>query len=342
MRLTWLLPVLLVTAGCRTGSSVVPANPPPHLAGVRRAWQVMGTMLVVTAYGPDSSALLAAMMSARDSVRLVDSLMSIFRPTSEISAINRGAGTSAVPVSPQTRLVLRQARLYWALSNRTFDPTIGPLSKAWRSALQDGRLPSAAMIDSLRALVGFERVEIDDDAGTVKLPQQGMELDLGGVAKGHALDMARAAFRGSSATGGSIDLGGNILFFGSAPTGTAWQVGIVDPAHRDRTIVVLALDSGAIATSGDAELGAVIGGVRYSHIIDPRSGYPVRNGVASATAIGPSGLWSDGMSATLLMSGPVRGAALIDSIGAGMGAVFVTSAGQVTRSGLAVMRGRER
>lgn len=328
------LHMAVAAAGCFGGSRTTPHRTAPA-KGVRRAWPAMGTMLVITAYGSDSSDLLRAIAAARDSVRLLDSLMSGFRSTSEISAINRAAGTAAVSVSPQTLTVLRQARLYWTLSGGAFDPTIGPLSRAWRESLDDNRRPTSSSIDSLRALVGYQGVEIDDAGSTVRLQRRGMELDVGGIAKGYALDMARRAFDASTATGGTIDLGGNILFFGRPPAGRQWPVGVVDPVHRERTIVTLALDSGAIATSGDSEHGTVIAGIRYSHIIDPRSGYPVRAGVASATAVGPSGLWSDGMSATLFLLGPFRGAALVDSIRSGMGAVFVSFGGQVTRAGSA-------
>ncbi len=308
-----------------------PADLPPRPSiAVTRAWPAMGTMFVATAWGAprDSALLLSLLRDARDSIRLVDSLMSGYSGASEISAINRAAGEPmAVAVSPQTLAVLAIARRYWRISGGAFDPTVGPLVAAWGFHGNAGRVPDARELDSLRALIGFAAVEIDSAMGTVRLPRPGMQLDLGGVAKGYALDLARAALGNAAVRAGMLDLGGNVLVVGRAP-GTSdgrWRIGIVHPRDASRTIGSIALDSGAVATSGDYERYYVIDGERYSHIIHPATGRPTSSGegsVISATAIGPRGEWSDGLSATLLLLGPERGIALADSL-AGVGVVYV-------------------
>lgn len=305
-----------------TGGS---AGEPP--VRVSRAWPVMGTLFVATVWTHDSAGAAMALRAAHDSVRLVDSLMSTWRPESEISRVNASAGRGEpIAVSPQTMRVLCKARLYWRLSGGAFDPTVGPIVRAWGfEAVRGGRPPRRAL-DSLRVLVGFGRVELDSVARTVRLPRAGMRLDLGGIAKGYALDLARRALASPSITGGSVDLGGNVLVFGRPPEGGKWRVAIVNPLDRDRTIGALALDSGAVATSGDYEHYRLIGGRRYGHLIDPRTGMPAR-GVLSATAVGPLGEWSDGLSATLFLLGPARGRVLVDSI-PGLAAVWVMDRGQ--------------
>ena len=299
---------------------------------VSRAWPVMGTLLVVTAWGDDTGAMLRAVHAARDSVRLVDSLMSNYRPTSELSAINRAAGGAPVRVSPELLHVLLEARSYWRLSGGAFDPTIGPLVEAWGFYGDRGRIPSARALDSLRALVDFGAVEIDTVARTVRLPRRGMQLDLGGIAKGYALDLARAAMRTVPLRGGMIDLGGNVLVFGHPPRGTSWRIGIRDPRDTRDILGYVSLDSGAVATSGDYEHYYMIGGVRYAHLIDPRTGRPAR-GVIAATAIGPRGEWSDGLSATLFLAGVARGRTIADSL-SGVGALYVLDHGDssITRA----------
>ena len=330
-----LVGAVLLAGLAADGAPATPVRPPRSAADsgrvvrVSRAWPVMGTLFVATVWTSDSAGATAALRAAHDSVRLVDSLMSTYRPESELSRVNSAAGRAdAVSVSPQTMAVLRKARLYWRLSGGVFDPTVGPLVRAWGFERTRGTRPSARALDSLRALIGFGRVELDSVARTVRLPRAGMGLDLGGIAKGFALDLARRALADAAIRGGSVDLGGNVLVFGTPPSGGKWRVAIVNPLRTDHVIGVLALDSGAVATSGDYEHFVVIGGKRFGHLIDPRSGMPTR-GVLSATAVGPLGEWSDGLSATLFLLGAARGRALVDSI-PGLAGVWVLDRGQGT------------
>lgn len=331
----WLGAALALAVGAGPAPATRPVARGDEPPKVSRAWPVMGTLLVVTAWGRvpgDSVALLALVRAARDSVRLVDSLMSTYRPTSELSAVNRAAGHEPVRVSPQVMHVLLEARRYWRLSGGAFDPTVGPLVDAWGFHGERGRVPPRRELDSLRGLVDFGAVEIDSAARTVRLPRQGMRLDFGGVAKGYALDLARAALRSPHVSAGMLDLGGNVLVFGHPPRGTRWRIGIRHPRERGALLGTIAIDSGAVATSGDYEHFYVIDGVRYAHLIDPRTGAPAR-GVIAATAVAPVGEWSDGLSAALFLTGPARGVPLADSL-PGVGAIYVVDDGHtpITRS----------
>ena len=315
-----------------SGRSVRTAAEPP--IRVRRAWPVMGTLLTITAWGADTAVILVAIHAARDSVRLVDSLMSVYRPESDISTVNRNAGGSPIRVAAQTMHVLRRAHDFWRISGGAFDPTVGPLVDAWGFRGDTGRVPTAAALDSLRGLIGFQAVQIDSAASTVRLSRAGMLLDLGGIAKGYALDLGRSAMRNAAITGGMLDLGGNVLVFGHPPTGGTWKIGIRHPRSGSALLGMLALDSGAVATSGDYEHFYEIDGVRYAHLLDPRTGAPSR-GIVAATAIGPAGQWSDGLSATLFLSGASRGVSIADSL-RGTGAVYVLDdgTGRVSRAGI--------
>ena len=291
-----------------------------------RAWPVMGTMLTITVSGRDTSVLRVAMLAARDSVRVIDSLMSSYRPESDISRVNRGAGGDAEPVSLHTIRVLQQARVYWRLSDGAFDPTVGPLMQAWGFQGTRGRIPGRRVLDSLRTLVGFGRVEVDSGLRRVRLPVRGMQLDLGGIAKGYALDLARAALARPEVESGSIDLGGNVLVFGVPPNGQGWSVSVVHPRDPTRSLALFSLDSGAVATSGDYEHFYRINGRRYAHLIDPRTGMPA-HGVVSLTVVAPRGVWSDGLSAALYLLGPDRGVRIADSL-PGIAAVWVLDPGR--------------
>ncbi|HET7583593.1 MAG TPA: FAD:protein FMN transferase [Gemmatimonadaceae bacterium] len=311
--------------------TVVRGAPPVRVA---RAWPVMGTVLTITVWGSpaDTTALLALVHSARDSVRLVDSLMSTYRPTSDLSRVNARAGRGAVRVSPHVIAVLELAQRDWRLSGGAFDPTVGPLVDAWGFHDAHPRVPRDGELDSLRALVGFARVEIDTAASTVRLPVRGMRLDVGGIAKGYALALARRALDDPRVRGGAVDLGGNVVVFGLPPSGRQWHIGIRHPRSApgggDALLGVVALDSGSVATSGDYEHAFLVGGVRYAHLIDPRSGRPA-HGVMAATVIAPTPTWTDGLSAALYLVGPRRAMALADSL-EGIGAIVVTDSGDGT------------
>lgn len=293
---------------------------------VARAWPVMGTMFVATVWGRDTAVARRSILAARDSVRLIDSLLSTYRPESDVSRLNALPAGESQLVSPHTLYVLLLARKYWRLSGGLFDPTVGPLVRAWAFTGGAGVVPRRALIDSLRRLVGFDRVEIDSAASTVRLTVAGMSLDFGGIAKGVALDLARAALRDTSIQGGMLDLGGNVLVFGRPPTGRHWNIAIVHPRRDGRVIGAVALDSGAVATSGDYEHFVRMNGKRYGHLLDPGTGYP-RQGVLSATAIGPRGELSDGLSAVYFLMGPGRGARLADSL-PGTAGVWVLDRGR--------------
>jgi thiamine biosynthesis lipoprotein len=323
-----LLALLLAVGDVPVASGQGSPSADARLVRVSRAWPVMGTMLVVSVWTADPSGVATSLLAARDSVRLVDSLMSTYRGSSDVSRVNAAAGRAEpVRVAEQTMSVLSKARLYWRLSDGAFDPTVGPLVRAWGFDQRHGHRPAPRALDSLRRLVGFEAVELDSGRSTVRLPRVGMALDLGGIAKGFALDLARRALRSTAIRGGTIDLGGNMLLFGRPPSGDQWRVEIVDPLNRDRVVGGFTLDSGAVATSGDYEHYVLVGGKRYGHLLDPRTGEPSR-GVLSATAIGPLGEWSDGLSATLFLLGPHRGARLADSL-PNVAAIWVSDRGQL-------------
>jgi FAD:protein FMN transferase len=326
-RATMLFTALALASPARAQDPARAARSPADGARkVVRAWPVMGTMFVATVWSGDTTLALDAIRAARDSVRLVDSLLSIYRPESEVSRINAHAGGEGVPVSPQTLYVLRLSREYWKMSGGLFDPTVGPLVRAWGFLGDSGRVPSRVAVDSLRKLVGFGRVEVDSIASSVRLPMAGMSLDFGGIAKGYALDLARAALRDPRIRGGTLDLGGNVLAFGRPPRGNRWMIGIAHPRRDGRLLGVIAIDSGAVATSGDYEHFFRIAGVRYGHLLDPTTGYP-RRGVIAATAIGPRGERSDGLSAVLFLAGAKRGAQLADSL-SGVAGIWVLDRGR--------------
>ena len=250
-----------------------------------------------------AEAALAAAFAAADSV---ERLVVPNYATSEIRAINEAAGQHPVAVSPWTeRIVLATVR--WAdRTNGAFEPTIGPLAELWGFGVEVNRAPTPDEIHAALSHVGFSKIEIDPDAHTVFLPDPGMRLGVRGAAKGFALDRMREAMLEAGATAGIMDFAGEMLFFGPGPENGLWPVQLKDPYDPSRNYAYLRLPPGGLSTSNFYDRTVQIGGRRYGHVIDPRTGQPTA-GVASVTVYTDEGVTADIIATGLFSMGCVQG-----------------------------------
>ena len=270
----------------------------------------MGTMLHASVWDVTENEAATILRRVRAAVSMVDSLMSNYRPDSDVSRINAAAGNGKwIEVSEQTAEVLRASLDYARRTGGAFDPTVGPVVDVWGFYREQGAMPTAASLDSARALVGWALVQTASPA-RVRLPRAGMRLDFGAIAKGYAVDLALAEAARAGGERVMIDLGGNIGVLGESPEGDAWPLGLRHPRRPDAVFAMIEIETGAVATSGDYERYFVHDGVRYAHIVDPRTGWPVQ-GVASVSVLAPSGIDSDALSTSLFVLGPVAGCSLI-------------------------------
>lgn len=303
--------------GAATGGAVTHGAVGKAAVAAERVWPVMGTLLRVSARGPDSATVERGLRRARDVALRVDSLMSTYRDGSEVSRINRRAGTGEwTEVSPWTFDVVRISRDWARRSRGAFDPTVGPLLEAW-GFRGSGRVgpPRPAVLDSLTRLVGMDGIEMNEAGFRIRLGRAGSALDLGAVAKGYALDRCVEALVDEGVLGGTVDLGGNLKVFGQAPEGMGrWRLGIRHPRRTRGLMGLLEVESGSVATSGDYEQFFESDGVRYSHIVDPRSGRPVQ-GTASVTVSAADGVTADVLSTLLFVLGPVAGRRFLEERG---------------------------
>ena len=288
----------------------------------QRSWPIMGTTVSATVTAPDSATAHRAVQAGSDEISLVDNLMSTYQDNSEISVVNRRAGTDSITyVSQSTTSVLAAALAYAQQTDGALDISIGPLLRVWGFHDKQGRVPSAAQIDSARRLTGLKRIMFNESERTVRLPQRGMQLDLGALAQGFALERAVRAMRAAGAQSGRVELGANVLVFG-APPEQKWPIAIADPRDTARVVATIALDSGSVSTSSSNVRYFENAGVRYSHIFDPRTARPLP-GPASVTVVGGSGLASDALATALLVLGAERGCAVAGR--AGVQAVWVSA-----------------
>ncbi len=234
----------------------------------------------------------------------IEQKMSLYRTDSELTAINRAAGMAPVVVSPVTLNTVALAHKYARLSNGMFDPTMTPLLQSWRDAATgEPEIPDAETLAQALTLVDYRRIEIDPGETTVFLQQQGMVLDLGGIAKGEAADLAAAALQAKGYDAFLIDLGGDIRCAGT-PTGhSAWRVGVRNPFDHKQLLGVLRMQPlPAVTTSGNYERFIEINGERFGHIIDPRTGQPVQ-GMAGVTVAAQNAGKADALSTALFVAG---------------------------------------
>jgi thiamine biosynthesis lipoprotein len=290
--------------------------------------QIFTTVIQLTFYGdaPDST-----FTQIFDRLRRIDTLMSDYDANSEISRLSGQAGETPMAVSPETLTVVHTALSEAALTNGIFDPTIGPITHLWdisgQAAQTVPKLPSADEISKARALVNWKNVVVDDAKSTILLKQKGMRVDLGGVAKGFAMDEALRIARQAGIKSGILNMGNSsIALLGKKPGGTAWKVGIQDPFQTVGTpFAVVSGSDMTVETSGTYQKFFMLNGHRYHHIMDPRTGAPAESGLEQVTLLLPLDTkLADGLSTSCFILGLDQGMKLIESL-PDAAAIFVTS-----------------
>lgn len=276
--------------------------------------QVMGTFARVLVVASDKKSALNAINAAIAVFDRVETLMSDYDPDSQLSEVNRRAFAEPVAVDPELFEVLSAAVKYSALSDGAFDITVGPVVQLWRQAKKTGVAPTPEQVEAARAKVGYRQLLLDPQTQTVRFAVEGMSLDVGGIAKGYAVDKAAAAMRQAGAAGGLVDLGGNLLCFGKpVESKPHWYIGLQDPASDGHILMRLKLDDRAVATSGDYRRFTVLNGQKHSHIIDPATADSAQD-LSSVSIIAASAMQADALSTAVSVLGPEKGLALIERL----------------------------
>jgi len=284
----------------------------PEPVQLRRAQMQMGTIVTLTAVAPTKAMAHAALAAGFQEVRRLEELLSTWIPTSELSRVNAKAGHEPVRVSPDTMLVLKRSLEIAKLTEGGFNIAIGPAVQLWTST-EEPRIPSQSELDHLRPLVDWNRIHLDEAAHTVFLTEPGMRIDIGGIGKGFAADYAIAAMKAEGATGGVVALAGDIKTFGRMFNNELFSVGIQHPRQEGAMLARIDLDNEAISTAGDYERFFLYNGVRYHHILDPKTLQPAR-GCQSVTVIAKEGWLADGLDTGIFVMGPERGMELIERL----------------------------
>ncbi|MBN2302064.1 MAG: FAD:protein FMN transferase [Lentisphaerae bacterium] len=296
MRMMECFAVLVLTtmllAGCSSSESPV-----------TETWPVMGTFAAITVPATEQYMLKESASVARDTFSTINNRFSLFVPESDVSKINASAGQFPVVIQPETRPLLELCMHYAQITDGCFDPTISPLVKLWgfNGGQTLAKEPGPDTISRTKQLVEWRRMAISNM--TAVLPVRDMKIDLGGIAKGYAVDECYNKLKILGLTNAIINLGGNMKCMGRPSDKSPWKIGVQNPFHEENLVGILMLRDGlAVATSGNYERFVTIEGKRYAHIIDPRTGRPV-SGMAGVTVVSRSATEADVMSTALFVMG---------------------------------------
>jgi thiamine biosynthesis lipoprotein len=286
-------------------------------------WTCMGTIAEIKVPGADEKSFSNYVAVAKKKVEELERLLSLFRPESDISRLNASAGGNEINVSPVTIEILKLSAKYVEISEGAFNPAVAPLVKLWgfSGGKIPSQLPSDSEINTLMKLTDYKNVFTDTT--TARLSVKGMSIDLGGIAKGYAVDICYRTLIEMGAKNLMVNIGGNIRCNGSPrrvhtlfgiDKSSPWNIGVRHPFDGSKILGVLHLTDGyAVATSGNYEKYVKIGNERYCHIIDPQTGRPVK-GMAGVTVIAPTAVEADAMSTALFVLGPERGTAVLKKL----------------------------
>jgi thiamine biosynthesis lipoprotein len=337
-------PTVGLTA-CLAGGLLVGCGSPPGPAAPARVIQtarvsqterLMGVPWTITVHADSAAAGRAAIAAGFAEVARLERILSDYDPESELSRLSALAPTRhPIPVSDDLWRVLAQAVRIRDVTDGAFDPTVGPLTSLWRQARRSGRLPLPDKLARAREAVGPEVLRLVPEARAVMLERPAMRLDLGGIGMGYAVDRAVEVLGRRGIAAGMVDASGDVAVWGAPPGTAGWKIAVAplraagDDVAAGDSADQLVLAHGAVTTSGDAFQAVEIDGLRYSHIIDPRTGLGVV-GPTAVTVVAPDCTTADALATAASVLGPERSAAVIAGT-AGCAARFVWVEGDQVR-----------
>lgn len=272
---------------------------------LKRTEIIMGTVVEITVIPPNQEAI----EEAFDAIREVDQLMSTYKPESEISILNRQGQNH---VSLQTSRIIQEAIKFSEVTNGAFDITCRPLINLWKRAKKEEKIPTLKEIEEARSLVSYKKIILQGDL--VEFQEPGMQIDLGGIAKGWAVDKAVQTLKKRGVRAALVNAGGDLFALGKRGLWKKWDVGIQNPRDEEKILSTIEVNNRGVATSGDYRRYFTLEGRRFSHIVDPRTGETVEDVPMSVTVVAPDATTADALATGIFVLGPEEGMRLIESL----------------------------
>ena len=271
---------------------------------------IMGTAIAVDLWDEDESRGRALTQAVIDEMHRIDELMSTYKPGSELSRINARAADEAIPVSPELLALIQRALGFSQLTDGAFDITYASAGQYYD--YREGIRPSSRQLAQALPAIDYHHVRIDPQAATIRFLYPGVRIDLGGIAKGYAVDRCIAILQAAGVKSAMVNAGGDTRVLGKHWK-QPWMVGIRDPRNEEGLVTMIPLEDTAISTSGDYERYFEKDGVRFHHILNPRTGMST-SGVRSVSIIGAEATTTDALSTSVFVMGTEPGLKLVDSL----------------------------
>lgn len=289
---------------------------------ITRTEALMGTVVKVTIYDSDD---ISNLDKSFDRVREIESLVSINKEGTLLDEVNQSAGIAPVKVDKDTFAMVKEGLEYSQITNGLFDITVGPLVQLWRIGFPEARVPSPDEIPPVLKLINYNDVELNEDDKSIFLKKPNMIIDLGAVAKGFTADAISKVLTENNVNSAIIDLGGNVYTHGKKITGEDWRVGIQNPlSSRGDILGTINVSNKSIVTSGTYERFIEKDGVKYHHILNPKTGYPYSNNISGISIISDKSVDGDILSTSVFAMGIDDGLAYVESR-PDIQAIFVTN-----------------
>ncbi|MCB0403064.1 MAG: FAD:protein FMN transferase [Flavobacteriales bacterium] len=262
----------------------------------------MGSSFTITVVDEDSVSANQHIHTAIQEIKRIEKVISSWDAKSETSRINQNAGIQPVQVSEELYRLIERCIAISKLTDGAFDITYASMDKIWKFDGSMTAMPDETTIEASVAKVGFQHIELNEQEHAVFLTQKGMKIGFGGIGKGYAADQAKALLIAAGVEAGIINASGDMNTWGEQPNGKDWEVGITNPFDKQKVYGTFPIHNNAVVTSGNYEKYVEFNGKRYTHIIDPRTGYPA-TGIISATVFAPKAELADALATSVFVMG---------------------------------------
>ena len=290
----------------------------------------MGSRFDITVVADDESTAERYIDLAAAEITRIERLISSWDPNSQTSEINANAGIKAVKVAPELFELIERSIKISELTDGAFDVTYASMDRIWKFDGSMTHMPKDSTIKASVSKVGYQNIVLDKTANSVFLTKKGMKIGFGAIGKGYAADKAKALLIENGVSAGIINASGDMNSWGEQPNGDKWKVAIVNPKNKNKAFAMLPITNGAVVTSGNYEKYVEFDGKRYSHIIDPRSGYP-SSGIISVTLFAPKAELADALATSVFVMGKEVGLDRINQL-PNIECVIVDTEGQIFTS----------